>query len=839
MTLRARRTGLLLLLLLASGALSGAALTPTIAQAASVDQATAYQLDPAHDGYQAGGGTITTPLSQAWSDTLSGNVSYPLVVNGVIYVATANGTLYAIEQATGATLWSHTFSSSGEAGLTYDAGQVFTVSSSGTMAAFDAQTGATDWSVSLPGQSMFTSAPTAYDGVVYVGGAGGGGTVYAVSEISGTVLWTGSVENGDDSSPAVDANGVYVTYACGQDYDFAPLSGALIWHHTSGCEGGGGATPVLANGTIFGRDSSDGDLILSAAGGSQLGTFSSNTVPAVGGGSAYMLAGGTLTVVADSGQGANGWSYSGISGDGTLTTAPLLTGGLLIEGSTTGELYALDPLSGNVGWSGSIGASISAGAALGAGENTIVVPAGQSLVAYTGANLGSGTPADTTAPSVPGKPEIGQAAGADVGVWTALPTSYSYQWYLCNASGASCQQINGATSEAYVVPAADLGDTLKVAVGASNGSGTATAVMSLASAQIIVAAPTEVSPPAISGTTQVGQQLTASSGAWTGSPTSFTYQWLACSSAYSCGAIPGATNSSYTLTSAQAGQMLEVEVTASNSTGSSAAAASGLTAAVSTPISTPGLTLTSSADPAAIGSAVVFTAMLSAPVDGGQLAFYANGTVMPGCAGITMSLDYIGATCTVSSLGVGTWSVTAQYTGDSAYASVSASLTETVVGASSSASSKGTTAGTSGGSASQESAPPAVHVGKSGPKGKPSFKLTLVAVRTGAAATYQYWFAASDVRCMNRASAVFVTAAGHRVQDKCSAGLQLASKSLTGRQSYTLTLQAVRLSRKGKILARGRADRVNLFMPGTEVEWSPLAGATLPTGHSARLRRGS
>jgi outer membrane protein assembly factor BamB len=830
---RGARRATLVLLTVAIAA--GASLQPTAARASTVDQSTAYQLDPAHDGYQTGG-SITTPLTQEWSDTLGGNLSYPLVVNGVIYVTTSNGTLYAVQQATGTTLWSHTFTSSESTGLTYDAGQVFTVDGSGTMAAFNAQTGATDWSVALPGQYSFSSAPTAYDGVVYVGGAG---TVYAVSEGSGTLLWMGSVENGDDSSPAVDSNGVYVTYACGQDYDFARLSGTLIWHHTSGCEGGGGNTPVLANGTIFGRDASDGDLILSASTGAQISTFSSTTAPAVGGGSAYTLSSGTLTDVANSGQGSNAWTYSGINGDGTLTTAPLLAGGVLIEGSTTGELYALDPSDGNLDWSGSVGTAIASGASattgLGAGENTIVVPAGSTLAAYTGANIGTGTPTNTLAPSVSGTPEAGQAVGGDVGLWSALPESYAYQWYLCDSSGGSCQQINGASSEAYVPPTADVGDTLEVAVTATNGSGIATAVMSAASAQIVPGPPVLVTAPSISGTAAVGDTLTASPGTWTNNPTSFRYQWLECSSANVCTAISGATSSTYDITSAQSGETLEVQVAASNSSGPSAIATSVATATVSTATS---LTLTSSANPTTAGDTVVFTATLSSAVDGGSIWFDENGQLMPGCTGITLGPQDIGAGCTVPGvLGAGTWTITAYYGGDAAFSGSSASVTEIVSAAT--AGETGTTANpTPTANADPASAPPIRQVGAAGPNGKPNLNLMLTAVRTSTT-PYQYWFAVTDVRCMNRASAIVITVAGRHLDDKCGAKIELASKSLAVHQHYNLTLQAIRYGRKHKVVARGRAYHEKLYMPGSEVQWTPITGVTLPMiGHSAKLVRG-
>ena len=61
------------------------ALTPAAASAMSTDQAVAYQLDPAHDGFQTGD-AITTPLAKVWSDSITGSISYPLIINGVVYV---------------------------------------------------------------------------------------------------------------------------------------------------------------------------------------------------------------------------------------------------------------------------------------------------------------------------------------------------------------------------------------------------------------------------------------------------------------------------------------------------------------------------------------------------------------------------------------------------------------------------------------------------------------------------------------------------------------------------------------------------------------------------------
>jgi thermitase len=96
--------------------------------------------------------------------------------------------------------------------------------------------------------------------------------------------------------------------------------------------------------------------------------------------------------------------------------------------------------------------------------------------------------------------------------------------------------------------------------------------------QLIVTYTTTASPPVntglpvIAGTAQQGQTLTASTGTWTGTTLSYAYQWRRCdSTGANCAAIAGATASTYTLTSADVGSTLRVDVTASNGAGSAVA----------------------------------------------------------------------------------------------------------------------------------------------------------------------------------------------------------------------------------------------------------------------------
>ena len=91
--------------------------------------------------------------------------------------------------------------------------------------------------------------------------------------------------------------------------------------------------------------------------------------------------------------------------------------------------------------------------------------------------------------------------------------------------------------------------------------------------------------PVISGTATVGQVLTTSNGTWAGFPApTFTYQWKRGGTA-----ISGATSQSYLLVSADAGAMISVDVTATNSAGNAtatAAAVGPITAAAPTNVPT-------------------------------------------------------------------------------------------------------------------------------------------------------------------------------------------------------------------------------------------------------------
>lgn len=205
--------------------------------------------------------------------------------------------------------------------------------------------------------------------------------------------------------------------------------------------------------------------------------------------------------------------------------------------------------------------------------------------------LPSGPPAPAAAPTVVGAARAGVRLAAVPGTWSGgKPVSFSYQWQRCDAAGAGCAAIPGATLETYTPSTADIGHALVVSVVATAAAGAASA--SSAPTPAVAAAngvsvPTAISQPQVSGTLQVGQTLTGSVGTWNGSP-SFGYAWQRCNAlGGACAPIPGATAPTYTLTPGDLGATLSFVVTARNSAGSQAATAPTTAAVAAAPVPPP------------------------------------------------------------------------------------------------------------------------------------------------------------------------------------------------------------------------------------------------------------
>jgi hypothetical protein len=81
----------------------------------------------------------------------------------------------------------------------------------------------------------------------------------------------------------------------------------------------------------------------------------------------------------------------------------------------------------------------------------------------------------TSLPQISGEKQVGGSLTTTTGSWSASPTSYAFQWLLCNSSGQSCQAVAGLTTKTITVPARAANLRMRVKVTATAASGAASA----------------------------------------------------------------------------------------------------------------------------------------------------------------------------------------------------------------------------------------------------------------------------------------------------------------------------------------------------------------------------
>ncbi len=204
----------------------------------------------------------------------------------------------------------------------------------------------------------------------------------------------------------------------------------------------------------------------------------------------------------------------------------------------------------------------------------------------TPAIAAEGDPTIEESPAISGTGLVGYALTASTGAWSGeAPISYAHQWERCNEAGASCSSISGATASSYTLTESDVAHTLRVLVTATDGAGSTIG----ASAPTAAISPTtlvDISAPSISGPRELGRELNADPGIWTGAGAiGFSYQWKRCNEhGESCGSISGATEPAYTPTGSDVGDTIEVLVTATGTSGTESVASAPTPVIVSEPI---------------------------------------------------------------------------------------------------------------------------------------------------------------------------------------------------------------------------------------------------------------
>jgi outer membrane protein assembly factor BamB len=213
-----------------------------------------------------------------WKKRLpSRSESSPIVVNGVVYFGSENGTVYAYRARDGRKVWTYHAGGAVKAGLAYSKGNLYFGDYSGAMTALRAKGGARVWSTGTSGATFnrsgnFYSTPAVAFGRVYVGNTDS--FVYSFVASSGQLAWRHATGSYVYAAPAVGdvprlGPTVFIGSYDGNFYALDAKSGGTEWTHRDGGRISGAPTVVgnvvyyssLGNHTSSGLDVRNGKRV--------------------------------------------------------------------------------------------------------------------------------------------------------------------------------------------------------------------------------------------------------------------------------------------------------------------------------------------------------------------------------------------------------------------------------------------------------------------------------------------------------------------------------------------------------------------------------------------------
>jgi outer membrane protein assembly factor BamB len=228
-----------------------------------------FRGDAAHTGQYSGGGAAIVGMQ--WRVLTDGEVtSSPLVVGDVVYAASGDGHVLALDRNSGHTRWSYDAGSPVQSSPATAAGLVFVESRDGAIHGIDAKSGKRRWrtatgpTLPLPwgheSGDIYLSSPNYANGMVIVGA--GDGFVYALDAATGATRWRARTEGRVRDTPAIAGNRVFVGSFDGRVYAFDLATGKQQWRYdTEGATLRSGnygfdrrsiqSSPAVANGVVF------------------------------------------------------------------------------------------------------------------------------------------------------------------------------------------------------------------------------------------------------------------------------------------------------------------------------------------------------------------------------------------------------------------------------------------------------------------------------------------------------------------------------------------------------------------------------------------------------------
>ena len=210
---------------------------------------------------------LRPPFRTVWSRGVGSLVEFPAVVwEGIAYVNTLEGVLYALSMRDGRVLWSQQMGTKTASSPAVDPASrtlVLTTMEPGDFQVRDLRDGTLLWSFAT---GLTEPSPVVRDGIAYF--AATSGNIYAVDLERREVRWTYAAGSKITSSPALAGDRLFVGDYAGRVLCLDARDGSLIWSGSAGSKVYG--TVAVAGGRVFAPAVGSGLAALSARDGSLL-----------------------------------------------------------------------------------------------------------------------------------------------------------------------------------------------------------------------------------------------------------------------------------------------------------------------------------------------------------------------------------------------------------------------------------------------------------------------------------------------------------------------------------------------------------------------------------------
>ncbi|MBI2427606.1 MAG: PQQ-binding-like beta-propeller repeat protein [Ignavibacteriales bacterium] len=163
---------------------------------------------------------------EQWSFNTGSEIrSSPALANGIVYCASAQGKVFALDATSGALVWQSSTGSAVYAGLTVADSTLIVASRDSSIYLFNAATGELLKKISTTNKIM--ASPSSANGALYVPSLEG--TVTAYSLENGNVLWEFTAKSVINTTPFITPSALFVASLDHYIYALDPATGAVLW----------------------------------------------------------------------------------------------------------------------------------------------------------------------------------------------------------------------------------------------------------------------------------------------------------------------------------------------------------------------------------------------------------------------------------------------------------------------------------------------------------------------------------------------------------------------------------------------------------------------------------